>query len=775
MSWIRGADEERERRPGDIARCVIGVLGLAFAGVWATTHPGVEANAVKFFNDMSSGIDGFAKAVYALGSIWAVVGVVVVVVALRKWVVALSALAAGLLAWGSATLVHQIVGPQSLHGLTLHVRTGTGPEFPGRNLAVITALAVVLTPYLVRFVRWIFLALIVLIAMSSLYLGVALLSDVAGAIFLGLAAAGAALVAFGAPGGRPSKSEVRDALTDLGIEVQDVELVPHGPARASAFDVTLTGGGPRRVFAFGRDQRDAQLAAKCWRWLMYREPGVPIFGSRLQQVEHIAYGMILAKRAGVCVPEVTKTGVAGPGAMLVTSVPPGLLLANLPADSITDSSLQRAWHQAHVLHEAGLSHGKLDAHHVVVDDHSVALDDFTAVDTSANSFWRDRDSATLLMSTSFLVGNDRAIDAATTVLGKDRVGELIPMVQPASLPPGPERKTRHLGKQLKELRSDLTKATGAEDAAPLKIRRLNAVNIGMLVGVLIALAILIPTLSNIDYASVKHEFQTASWGWAAFALLLYPLIPMAWGTALVGAVNADLPFVPTSLTQLAATFLNLVTPNGIGGTALQIDYLHREGVPVASATSSYVLSTGVGGIVQTVLLVVAASLTSTSIDLNANPGTIGLGVLAIAAAVVGVVLLVPKMRGKVVPAVVRAAKDIWAVLKNPRKAAQLVGGNLAGNLLYPALLGLCLLAFHQHLGYTELVVAQIGAGILGGVAPVPGGVGVTEAALTAALTSFGVPSAPALAAVLLFRGITFLLPPVFGFFTLRWMRAKGLA
>jgi uncharacterized membrane protein YbhN (UPF0104 family) len=57
---------------------------------------------------------------------------------------------------------------------------------------------------------------------------------------------------------------------------------------------------------------------------------------------------------------------------------------------------------------------------------------------------------------------------------------------------------------------------------------------------------------------------------------------------------------------------------------------------------------------------------------------------------------------------------------------------------------------------------------------VPGGVGVVEAALTAALTSFGVPSAPAVAAVLVFRGITFLLPPVFGFFTLRWERAKGL-
>ena len=136
---------------------------------------------------------------------------------------------------------------------------------------------------------------------------------------------------------------------------------------------------------------------------------------------------------------------------------------------------------------------------------------------------------------------------------------------------------------------------------------------------------------------------------------------------------------------------------------------------------------------------------------------------------------IPKIRGKVVPAVKRAASDIWAVVRNPKKALQLIGGDLAGNLIYPALLGLCLLAFHQHLDFAQLVVVQVGAGMLGNVAPVPGGIGVQEAALTAGLTSFGIPAAPALATVIVFRGITFAIPPIFGFFTLRWLRGKGYA
>jgi uncharacterized membrane protein YbhN (UPF0104 family) len=61
------------------------------------------------------------------------------------------------------------------------------------------------------------------------------------------------------------------------------------------------------------------------------------------------------------------------------------------------------------------------------------------------------------------------------------------------------------------------------------------------------------------------------------------------------------------------------------------------------------------------------------------------------------------------------------------------------------------------------------------VAPVPGGVGVQEAVLTAGLTGFGILAAPALAAVIVFRAITFFMPPIFGFFTLHRLRNKGYA
>jgi uncharacterized membrane protein YbhN (UPF0104 family) len=352
------------------------------------------------------------------------------------------------------------------------------------------------------------------------------------------------------------------------------------------------------------------------------------------------------------------------------------------------------------------------------------------------------------------------------------------VVQPAALPSGLTKGRKHQGMELKSLRAALVTATGAEDVAPLKIKRLSLLNIGMLLGVLFAVGIAFHSMEGIDWSSVKGEFENATWAWAFVALVMYPLVPTSWATALMGCVNKDLPFVPTVLTQLACSFLNLITPNGIGGTALQIDYLHKQDVPVASAGSAMVLSTGVGGAIQMILFLSAAAITATAVDTSSSSDSSSSNALlaiAIVAALVGVILFIPKVKNKVVPAVKRAATDIWAVVRNPKKALMLVGGDTAGNLIYPLILGVCMLAFDQHLDFAQLIVVQVGAGMVGNVAPVPGGIGVTEAALTAGLTSFGIPAAPALASVLLFRGITFLIPPFFGYVTLRWLRAKGYA
>jgi uncharacterized membrane protein YbhN (UPF0104 family)/membrane-associated phospholipid phosphatase len=779
MGWIRETDDTPDRRPTDVVKLIAAASGAVVVGVWAQSQSAVDIDLFRVVNQSADNFNGAARAAYALGSIWFVIGVAAVVLLLKHTRIAAQVAVAGAASWGIALLLNDLLGTHSISGLSVDVRYGDGPTYPAANVAVITAIVLALSPFGVRALRRIGFLLIIAVAFASLYLGVAYPSDVLGGVLLGIAVVAAIRVAVGSPGGKPTLAEVRDALTDLDFDVAAVTRSGLTITRATVADVLLTSGEPLRVEAFGRDQRDGQIASKMWHWLVFREPGLTVFGSRLQQVEHIGYVLMLAERAGLCTPKLVRTGIGGAdAALLITEPPPGTPLSDVE-DDLTDEQLAAIWTTVDGLHRAGISHGHLTPDRILVGSNGVAaLDELSASDATGNPYWINRDNAAVVVETARRVGNERAVQAVIDALGKERAGEIVPVVQPAALPTHAVRSEKHLGKTLKSLRTDLAGAAGVEDVAPLKIRRLDWANIGMLIGVVVALAIAIPSLAGMNWQSVRSEFENATWGWALLAFVLYPLVPMAWATALMGCVNADLPFVPTALTQLACSFLNLITPNGIGGTALQIDYLHKQGIPVASGGSAMVLSTGVGGAIQMILFLIGAAVTSTAIETSSSSDSSGsttLIAIAVIAALIGIVLMVPKIRGKVVPAVKRAATDIWAVVRNPRKATQLIGGDTAGNLLYPALLGLCLLAFNQHLDYAQLVVVQIGAGMLGNVAPVPGGIGVQEAALTGGLTAFGIASAPALAAVIVFRAITFAIPPIFGFFTLRWLRRQGYA
>ena len=62
--------------------------------------------------------------------------------------------------------------------------------------------------------------------------------------------------------------------------------------------------------------------------------------------------------------------------------------------------------------------------------------------------------------------------------------------------------------------------------------------------------------------------------------------------------------------------------------------------------------------------------------------------------------------------------------------------------------------------------------MLAGLLPVPGGVGVVEGGLIYGLVRAGVPEEVAFAAVVLYRIASFYLPPVWGYFAMRWLETQ---
>ena len=97
-------------------------------------------------------------------------------------------------------------------------------------------------------------------------------------------------------------------------------------------------------------------------------------------------------------------------------------------------------------------------------------------------------------------------------------------------------------------------------------------------------------------------------------------------------------------------------------------------------------------------------------------------------------------------------------------------GKLGAQLLQAIILGLCLRAFGHHATMAELILVNTIASLLAGFMPVPGGMGVAEAAYTAGLVALGLPSAPAMSTAIAFRMVTYYLPPIWGAIAMRWLR-----
>ena len=73
-------------------------------------------------------------------------------------------------------------------------------------------------------------------------------------------------------------------------------------------------------------------------------------------------------------------------------------------------------------------------------------------------------------------------------------------------------------------------------------------------------------------------------------------------------------------------------------------------------------------------------------------------------------------------------------------------------------------------GYATVLVIAAPRRRFGALVPVPGNVGVGEAALTAGLVAVGIPSGPAFAIAVTQRLSTSYIPDIFGAYAVRWLR-----
>jgi uncharacterized protein (TIRG00374 family) len=113
--------------------------------------------------------------------------------------------------------------------------------------------------------------------------------------------------------------------------------------------------------------------------------------------------------------------------------------------------------------------------------------------------------------------------------------------------------------------------------------------------------------------------------------------------------------------------------------------------------------------------------------------------------------------------------NVRGLVSSPPRLVKLVLANLTAQIVYALVLGTALRALSADASLAELLFVNTAVSLFSGLVPVPSGIGVAEAALTAGLVAVGIPEPTALAAALIHRLLTFYLPPIWGFFAMRWL------
>ena len=702
--------------------------------------------------------------------------IIVDVLVSRRWDLARDVVVAALVLAGASMVLGGIVDSDWIP-LRAHPLSQWG--YPDVRLAAATAVLVVVGPELVRPVRLVAACLVPLAALGAVVFAAALPAAMLGALALGLASGSLARLVFGTAAGVPPTGQIKAALLTLGVDAAELKPAAQQRIGSAEYVGQDRDGRPLRVRVLGRDAQDTQWLARRWQSLAYRDPPRSIAVGRLEQVEHEALVTVLAGQSGVRVPEVVTAAIGPTGdALVVTHQSDVEPLETAPAEQVTDELLEKVWEQAARPQSAGISHGRLNASNVLVVDGRPMIVDFSAATLGAPQSALDMDAAEIIVASTILVGTDRAWRTARRAGWTGTVGRVLPYLQRAALTPHLRDLARQHELDLKDLRAKAAAATGQEapDVAPL--RRIRPKDLLLTVALVFGAYLLISKLAAIGFGTIAHELGKADVAWVIVGLILAQTTFVASGVSVRGAVMTPLPLLPCVVLQSAIKFINLTVPSSAGRIGMNLRFLQRMGTSLPEAVAAGAVDDASETIVQVALFLlvlpfVHSTLQASKFHASAPNGRL---VAALAGALVisiALILAVPKLRAKVVPPARQALAGLWNVARDRHKRIELFGGNLGSELLYAISLGATCLAYGVHLNLAELVFVNTAASVLSSLIPVPGGIGAAEASLSAGLIAVGVDESTAFAIAITQRLCTFYLPPIWGYFSLRWLTHKG--
>jgi undecaprenyl-diphosphatase len=775
------------RSPQDALRLVVFgavTLTLLALAIWVEDSIiGFERDVIELFGFVTPAIErilhGSIELIIAITSLT----VYVVPLATKRYrlfgyIIAASALS-GVLMSAAHWLVDRNVSTIAANELASRAGITTDVSSGVVGLAQLSAMFIAVGPFVTRRWRRAGAFTMTVIVLLRLLVSAEFPSDILLALPLGAACGTAVLLAFGRPDRRPTLAAIAAALADTGLPVSEVHPASVDARGSTPYFATLDDGTGLFVKVLGAQNRAADLLFRFYRMMRYKDvgDGRP-FSSLRRTIEHEALVALLARDIGVRTPRLRGVVDVGADSMLLAyELIDGVSLDALDDDAVTDELMRGVWEQLALLRHNRIAHRDLRRANIFITDGppdtAVWMIDFGFSEVAAADGILDADVAQLLASLAVVAGPERTVAAAVGVLGPDTVGGALPRLQMTALSGATQTSLKLHKGLIGELQAEVMTQCGVDDVEFVALERITRGMILTIAAVALATYFLFPQLA--DLPGIIDQVEAANWGWTPLIILASSFTYIGAALALAGAVPNRLRAGPLVAASVGSSFASKLAPAGIGGMALNVRFLQKQGVDRAVAVSGVGLDTlaGIAGHISLIgIFIVWAGRDAFGSFSLPDPKWFVVGIGVTVALILLSLAIGPVRRmifEKLLPVLARAFDGVGKVLRRPLKVTMLLGGSILLTLAYLITLYFSVQAFGGGLAFATIGAVFLVGSAVAQAAPTPGGLGAVEAALIGGLVAAGLDNSIAVPAVFLYRLFTFWLPVVPGWLSFTWL------
>lgn len=257
--------------------------------------------------------------------------------------------------------------------------------------------------------------------------------------------------------------------------------------------------------------------------------------------------------------------------------------------------------------------------------------------------------------------------------------------------------------------------------------------------------------------------KSADLSWLLFSLFAIAVSYLFAGLTYYLLASPKVSYAKTVLLEIAATFINRLLPAGIGGMGVNYVYLRHNKHSQGAAASVVAINNILGFVGHAILFILVYLILNPRLPSGVQTHNYQFALVGAGLLIVGTWALLTTSSGKrFQKQVLQIKKQIGYYRKNPLQVPLALLSSMGLTICVALALYFCSEAFGLGLSFSTIFLIFSAGFAVGNATPTPGGLGGIEAGLAVGMVAYSVPRVDAIAAVLVFRLISFWIPTAVG-------------